>query len=60
MAALVTVIGWFRCPSRSTTSAVITFTMLPIGRRTFSFLLHSRMPVVESVSAASRARTSRG
>jgi hypothetical protein len=46
-----------RSPALITTSAVITFVMLPIGRSVFSSRLHSSAPVEAFSTAASWAPT---
>src|SRR5271154_2630125 len=47
-----TVISRFRSPAWITTSAVMTFTMLPIGRSVLRSRLHRTCPVAALASAA--------
>src|ERR1700683_3723052 len=47
-----TVISWFRWPARITTRAVMTFTMLPMGRSVSRAVLHRIWPVAALASAA--------
>src|SRR5580693_7965995 len=47
-----TVISRFRSPAWITTSAVMTFTMLPIGRSVLRSRLHRTLPVAAFASAA--------
>ena len=49
-----------RSPALMTTSAVITFVMLPIGRSVFSSRLHNSAPVDAFSTAASLAPTPPG
>src|SRR5215468_8857767 len=50
----------FRPPARITTSAVMTFVMLAIGRRVFSARLHSCRRVTAFTRSAPRACTPAG
>ena len=59
-AAAGTVSTWPRCPARSTTSAVMTLVMLPIGRLVSRPRLHSSAPVAAFSSAAPFAWTAGG
>src|SRR6266568_2612502 len=45
----------FRCPDRTTTSAVITLVMLAIGRWLYCLRPHSCLPVIALASSAARA-----
>ena len=49
-------ITWFRFPARITTSAVMTFTMLPIGRSVSRPSLHRICPVAALASAPALIR----
>src|SRR6516162_1711992 len=60
MTAAGTLISRPRSPAWITTSAVMTFVMLPIGRSVSGSRLHSTVPVAASASTAPLAFTSRG
>src|SRR5215471_2810882 len=59
MTAAGTRISRPRSPARITTSAVMTFVMLPIGRSLSGSRLHSSVPVAASASTAPLAFTLR-
>src|SRR5215471_9099034 len=56
-AAFVTVISRPRSPALSTTRAVMTLVMLPMGRETLASWLQSRAPVLRSTSSPPRTCT---